>query len=321
MSNSKYQFNISTKVQFKYWENDIERKTFFDVGSKKGVENHAAGTGCAFGDYDNDGDLDLFVVNGSGPNRVYMNQGNGMFQDVASLVGMLDTVRTRSVVLGDIDDDGDLDPYVVNEGSPNRLYRNGGNSNGWLQVYLRGVSSNIDAIGARLTLYNKDETTTREINGVAGLAQSSRLVQFGLGPKSVGDSLSIVWPRGTRQGILLEPNARRLDIIEGRVPTAVSDVFSSNLKESEVFSNFPNPFNASTRFPFFLREEGLVRCSVYNVLGQYVRHLVEATLPAGSHYVEWDGFTENGLTASTGIYFYRFEISRKTYIGSMSLVR
>ena len=250
-----------------------------------------------------------------------MNKGNGMFEDVASMVGMLDTVRTRSVVLGDIDDDGDLDPYIINEGFPNRLYRNEGNSNGWLQVNLRGVSSNIDAIGARLTIHNDYKTITREINGVAGLAQSSRLVQFGLGPKSLVDSLSIVWPSGAHQGILLELNTRRIDVMEGRVPTIVSGVFFPHAKEAGVFSNFPNPFNANTTIPFFLKQEGLVQCSVYNVLGQCVRNLIDVILPAGSHYIEWDGFTENGLIASTGIYLYRFEISRKTYIGSMSLVR
>ena len=303
------------------WENDIDRQIFVDVGGRSGVENHGAGTGCAFGDYDNDGDLDLFIVNGAGANRVYMNRGNGTFQDVASQVGMLDTVRTRSVVLGDYDNDGDLDPYVVNEGFPNRLYRNEGNSNGWLQVNLHGTSSNIDAIGARLTLYREKKSITREINGVAGLAQSSRTAHFGLGSGRPADSLVVVWPGGFRQGIALGSDTRRVDLVEGSIPTRVSDDFSTFVRESRVFNNFPNPFNANTRLRFFLQEEGPVRCSIYNALGQRVRNLIDETLLAGSHYIQWDGFSDDGLTASSGIYFYRFEVSGMMYKGSMSLVR
>ena len=303
------------------WENDIDRKIFVDVGDESGVENHSAGTGCAFGDYDNDGDLDLFVVNGSGPNRVYMNKGNGTFQDVTSLVGMLDTVRARSVVLGDIDDDGDLDPYIVNEGFPNRLYRNEGNSNGWLQVNLRGTLSNTDAIGARLTLYSEEELITRDVNSVAGLAQSSRRVHFGLGPVGFADSLKIVWPRGSRQDIALSSNIRSINLTEGRIPTRIVESFLTVVNQPRVFSNFPNPFNATTRLRFVLTEDSLVRCSIYNMLGQRVRNLIDEQLSAGNHEVQWDGLSDEGMKTGSGIYFYQFDFSGVTYKESMVLLR
>ncbi len=71
--------------------NDLEAATFVDIGEESGTDNLALGAGCAFGDYDSDGDLDLFVVNGGGPNRVFMNRGDGTFVNMATAYGMADT--------------------------------------------------------------------------------------------------------------------------------------------------------------------------------------------------------------------------------------
>jgi hypothetical protein len=63
------------------YRNELNSHSFVDVAAQAGVENLAQGTGCAFGDYDADGDLDLFVSNGFSPGRVYMNFGDGIFND------------------------------------------------------------------------------------------------------------------------------------------------------------------------------------------------------------------------------------------------
>ena len=71
--------------------NDLGAATFVDIGEESGTDNLALGAGCAFGDYDSDGDLDLFVVNGGGPDRVFMNRGDGTFVNMATAYGMADT--------------------------------------------------------------------------------------------------------------------------------------------------------------------------------------------------------------------------------------
>ena len=85
----------------------------------------------AWADFDNDGDLDLFVGFGAGiPNRLYRNDG-GTFVDVAGVVGVADTERTRGASWGDFNGDGRMDLYVgfaFDAPTGNRLYRNDGES-------------------------------------------------------------------------------------------------------------------------------------------------------------------------------------------------
>mgnify|MGYP006277685171 CR=1 FL=1 len=70
--------------------------------------------------------------------------------------------------------------------------------------------------------------------------------------------------------------------------------------------NYPNPFNPITTIAFELPEASHVTVTVYNLLGQQVKTLLDAHLSAGSHQVEWNGLDETGRPVSSGVYFYRF---------------
>ena len=87
--------------------------TFTDVTAKAGVGDQSFGMGCVFGDYDNDGDLDLYVTN-YGPNVLYRNNGDGTFTDVTTPAGAGDARWSTGAAFGDYDNDGDLDLYVPN---------------------------------------------------------------------------------------------------------------------------------------------------------------------------------------------------------------
>ena len=88
-------------------------RTFTDVTEKAGVGDRGHGMGCVFGDYDNDGDLDLYVTN-FGANILYRNNGDGSFRDVTKEAGVGDDRWGTGAVFGDYDRDGDLDLYVCN---------------------------------------------------------------------------------------------------------------------------------------------------------------------------------------------------------------
>ncbi|MDX1388817.1 MAG: CRTAC1 family protein, partial [Acidobacteriota bacterium] len=106
--------------------------TFDDVTEEAGLlELHPTHSG-AWGDFNNDGWLDLFVgseqrsATHPHPSHLYVNNGDGTFDEIAAAVGLADQGFVKGVVWGDYDNDGRLDLYVSTFGSPNRLYRNEG---------------------------------------------------------------------------------------------------------------------------------------------------------------------------------------------------
>lgn len=123
--------------------------TFTDVTKKAGVGDQSFSLGCSSADFDNDGDLDLYVLN-YGRNVFYRNNGNGTFTDISRVSGLDDPRWSLSAPWFDFDGDGDLDVYVTNylkydagafrsfyaasgypgplsyDGEPDALYRNNG---------------------------------------------------------------------------------------------------------------------------------------------------------------------------------------------------
>lgn len=171
--------------------------------------------GSAFGDYDNDGDLDLAIANGfcNGmlQNRLYENQGDGSFRDVSDLLAVNPDVCSYGIAWGDIDNDGFLDLLAANcrnteqAAEPaNTLLRNLGNKNHWLKVKLKGTESNAGALGAKVRLKAEIDGRTvwqmREVSAQSGYSgQNSMVLHFGLKNAAIVDSLIVEWPSGRKQ--------------------------------------------------------------------------------------------------------------------------
>ena len=89
----------------------------------------------------------------------------------------------------------------------------------------------------------------------------------------------------------------------------------------ELAQNYPNPFNPSTVISFTLPRVAEVRLSVFNVLGQEVVRLLDGQLPAGEHYVVWDGRDSEGNRAASGVYLYRLSTEESTQARKMMLLK
>lgn len=76
-------------------------------------------------------------------------------------------------------------------------------------------------------------------------------------------------------------------------------------KEFALHQNYPNPFNRTTVIEYALPKSSHVRITIYNVLGQMVRSLVNQKQPAGLMTIQWDGRTDSEAEVSSGVYFYR----------------
>ncbi len=101
--------------------------TFTNVGMTALGTDASDGKGAAWADYDNDGDLDLFVCNWGAQNFLYRNDGGGAFTNVAATVGLPESSNSTSAAWGDFDGDGDFDLYVTTSGPQDLFYRNNGN--------------------------------------------------------------------------------------------------------------------------------------------------------------------------------------------------
>ncbi|MEW6749709.1 MAG: CRTAC1 family protein [Candidatus Latescibacterota bacterium] len=210
---------------------------FMDVADRVGLGQIAldyVGWGAAFTDYDGDGREDLLVVNGSTFQRdddprllegmrpqLFWNRSNeeGLFE-VGRVSGEVfaQEVVGRGLAMGDYDDDGDADAFVVVNGGLGVLLRNdGGNQRGWLKVRLRGRESNRFGLGARVRLVAGGRTQRRELEGGSSYYSQHAVgeVLFGLADASVVDTLEVTWPGGRKQVLTGLPANRVVRLEEG----------------------------------------------------------------------------------------------------------
>jgi hypothetical protein len=111
--------------------------------------------------------------------------------------------------------------------------------------------------------------------------------------------------------------------ISGDSPTDVEEWAYDDLIPDaiELGGNYPNPFNATTTIQLALDQPATVRIEIYNVLGQTVKTYGTRSLPVGTHYIEWDGRSDAGLTVASGVYFFRVETARYAQTQKMMLLK
>jgi hypothetical protein len=195
--------------------------TFVDMREALGLVYDEGQLNGAFADYDNDMDLDLAIgaVYPTHYTLLYRNDGPAGFTDVTYESNT--AVHTGSrLVWSDVDEDGDPDLLVVDGVGPTYvtlfINRVGQDSN-WVEIVLRGVATNRDAVGARVTLTAGGVTQMRDVAGGGGHAdnQGTRVVHFGLADAAAIDEVTVRWAGGSTEDVAgLAPNGRYL-VVEG----------------------------------------------------------------------------------------------------------
>jgi len=192
-----------------------EHPGFANEAAARGIDATGWSWSAKFGDLDNDGFADLYVVNGMiaadmfghlpgnelvEENLAFRNDGSGHFT-AAPEWGLGDTAGGRGMSMADFDRDGDLDIVINNIGAPAVLYENrlcGGSS---AQVALRWPgSANPFGVGARLRLQSRQGVQTRELRSGSGyLSGDAAEAHFGLGRGHLPDgTLTVLWPDGVQ---------------------------------------------------------------------------------------------------------------------------
>jgi hypothetical protein len=308
--------------------------TFNRITNGEIVNDSGWSISALWADYDNDGDLDLFITNWQGQaNFLYENNGppDYSFTKITGGVPVNDLGDSFGASWGDYDNDGDLDLFVANRGGANNyLYRNDGNNNHWVNIVCKGTNSNAAAIGAKIrlkaTIDGQVVWQLREISGQMGYnSQNSLRAFFGLKDTANIDSLIIEWPSGVVDKYTNLSADQFLKAVEGQGISPVTGIEEKNSSgkagEFGLLQNYPNPFNPSTTIEYRLPQAGNAMLKIYDNLGQVIRTLVNDRQQAGLHRANWDGRDARGVGAPSGIYFYTLQTAGFSDSGKMTLVR
>ena len=313
--------------------------TFSRVTSGGIVSDGGSSVSGAWGDYDNDGNLDLYVTNDwNEDNFLYHGNGDGTFTRITQgdIVG--NGGRSNGATWIDYDNDGWLDMFVPNGQDPpqsNFLYRNNGLSgNCWINVRFVGTASNRSAIGTRVEagalIGGQYSWQYRELSGHQGFnAQESFNVELGLRDAEMLDSLVVRWPSGIVEAYTaIDANSFYL-VEEGEgisVITSVEDEESgASNREPPMLRAFPNPFGSSTEIRFSATPSSGVgthaRLSIFDCCGRRIRVLQDGYFGSGDHAVSWDGMDRFGEPVPAGVYVCVLKVGKRSTCCRMVVLR
>jgi hypothetical protein len=206
--------------------------TFTNVAAPLGLARAFLPMGANFGDFDNDGWLDMYLGTGDPsyesimPNVALRNDRGQRFQDISQSAGLGHLQKGHGIAFVDIDNDGDQDVYhqlgafFPGDAFHNALYMNPGQGNHFVAIELEGTNSNRMAVGARVKLTIDTPGGIRELHRAPGCVSSfggsPRRLEIGLGDATAIQSIEVNWPKsGERQTFTNVPIDSFIRVVEG----------------------------------------------------------------------------------------------------------
>jgi hypothetical protein len=280
--------------------------------------------GSGWGDYDNDGYLDLYVANDGGHGALYHNNGPPGYGFTKITTGPIgtDVANSFGCAWGDYDRDGQLDLFVANRSNqPNFLYHNQGNSNHWIGVRCTGTASNRSGIGTKVRVFSKlggsPAHQLREVTGQTGYNSGNLDQHFGLGDAVWVDSVRIEWPSGHRDTWKNLPADSLYFLTEGSAPTGVGGDPRGSAHGLRLEAPRPSPSRGTASLRFSLPKAGRAILEVFDVRGRRVAVALDRTLEAGSHVA---GFSAP-VNSPGGVYFCRLSFGGEQRVERIVLLR
>jgi len=223
---------------------------FIDKTFSSGFNEPTACRSVVAGDFDNDMDLDIYLVctlyTHNLSNLLFENQGDGTFIHVSNAGGAEGTHLGigDSVTTVDYNSDGFLDLFVTNgfgpmtsqeEPGPYQLFKNMGNDNQWIEIDLIGSRSNFNGIGTRVILESGEIKQVREqTGGMHYRSQNHQRLHFGLGENQIINSIIFFWPSGIVHMIENIDTNQILQITEPSSPIPPKQQTSLGIKANDV---------------------------------------------------------------------------------------
>ena len=250
--------------------------TYTEIGASAGLADVVQTWSAAWGDFDNDGDMDVYVGSSDAQdiNKLMRNNGDSTFTEVTSGSGITSAKKGHENIPGDFDNDGNLDIYtngdilfgngdmtfslnpiltlpdvgaigdINNDGFLDMFYgstyTNSGNANNWIKIATvgdtEGGHSNKNGIGARVEINTDYGSQIRDVRSGEGFSYMHSLnTHFGIGSETVINYVKVIWPSGIIDTILNPTINQLLMVNEG----------DSNLSTPDSFVNdlilYPNP--------------------------------------------------------------------------------
>jgi hypothetical protein len=301
--------------------------TFTELAASVNLADPMQTWSSTWADYDNDGDMDVFVGASSGTHKLMRND-NGVFVNVTSGAGIsgptghenvsydfdndgfIDIACNGTILygkgdmtfedadsnqlnykngsFGDLNNDGFIDTYYQG-----KIYSNGGNGNNWIKINTIGTISNINGIGARVEIHTDAGIQIRDVRSGEGFEFMSSLnTHFGLGSQTAINNIIIYWPSGIIDNIANPSINTTHPITEGATLNIIDETLSS-------VSIFPNPvtdiLNINTSSSLTNRV-----ATVFDINGKRVLN------------TKLESNSLNVSTLQSGIYFLRLETNGKS---------
>ncbi len=315
-----YLTNIWQVVKNPFYVNQGEK--FEEMASLVRLGNAAWGWSCRFFDMDHDMDEDLYVVNqkffDNAPleyNRLF-EFGRHRFVERSEKYGLDSYPDARCMEVFDSDKDGDLDVVIGNWGAAPLLYNNRlENKGNWLRIKLEGTQSNRDALGAVVKVKTGEVNQHRLHHGVNYLAQSLKLLHFGLGDHDQVDELTVFWPGGRVEKLYNIAARQTLHIKEGQQQQVFGESYVQQDEETILSlqarqrttltaTAYPNPFDQKFEVRIKAEEPTEVQLSLADVLGN--------VLWENQYFISGERVIDFEEAVSTGIYFLHLTQDQKT---------